>query len=135
MVTINKTDRIQIQHDGLAKGIIPVSGDKNKFIKVFGSQAICENMEAECIAQAINARLAPGVTDLILNPDAHIGYGTPIGCVLVSPSHIYPGPVGVDIKCSMSLLQTNLPKNEILSASVRKALMDEITARIPTGAG
>ena len=29
--------------------------------------------------------------------------------MLVSPTHIYPGPVGVDIKCSMSLLQLDLP--------------------------
>ena len=58
-----------------------------------------------CSCWAQNARSAPGVTDVVLNPDAHAGFGAPIGCVLVSPTHIYPGPVGVDIKCSMSLIQ------------------------------
>ena len=55
-----------------------------------------------CLQQAINSRTAPGVTDLVLNPDAHLGYGAPVGCVMASPTHIYPGPVGVDIKCSTS---------------------------------
>ena len=50
---------------------------------------------------------------MVLNPDAHAGYGAPIGCVLVSPTHIYPGPVGVDIKCSMSLLQLDLPAEAV----------------------
>ncbi len=65
--------------------------------------------------QALNirARGAPGVTDLVLNPDAHAGYGAPVGCVLTSPTHIYPGPVGVDIKCSMSFLQLDLPADQV----------------------
>ena len=35
-----------------------------------------------------------------------VSNGTPVGCVLNSPTHVYPGPVGVDIKCSMSFLPT-----------------------------
>ncbi len=30
-----------------------------------------------CLQQALNSRGAPGVTDLVLNPDAHAGYGAP----------------------------------------------------------
>src|SRR5262249_47015090 len=85
--------------------------------------------------QALNARAAPGVTDLVVNPDAHAGYGAPIGCVLVSPTHIYPGPVGVDIKCSMSLLQLDVPADDIQERRVRRALIDAIGERLPTGAG
>ena len=61
----------------------------------------------------MHSRLAPGVDHLVLNPDAHIGYGAPIGCAMSSSSHIYPGPVGVDIKCSMSLLQTNRAQSTV----------------------
>ena len=83
----------------------------------------------------MNSRLAPGVTDFVLNPDAHVGYGAPVGCVMVSPTHIYPGPVGVDIKCSMSLLQLSLPADEIIDRKVRRALINAICERTPTGAG
>lgn len=104
-------------------------------IKVFGTEAIRETFDDLCLQQAVNSRLAPGVTDLVLNPDAHCGYGAPVGCVMVSPSHIYPGPVGVDIKCSMSLLQLDLPAEAIEDRKVRRALISAICQRTPTGAG
>jgi tRNA-splicing ligase RtcB len=88
-----------------------------------------------CLQQAVNSRMAPGVTDLVLNPDGHAGYGAPVGCVMVSPTHIYPGPVGVDIKCSMSLLQLDIPEDEILDKPTRRALINAIVERTPTGAG
>src|SRR5690606_680944 len=88
-----------------------------------------------CLQQAVNSRMAPGVTDVILNPDGHAGYGAPVGCVMVSPTHIYPGPVGVDIKCSMSLLQLDIPEDAIADKRTRRALINAITERTPTGAG
>ena len=54
---------------------------------------------------------------------------------MASPSHIYPGPVGVDIKCSMSLLQLDVPAEEIDSKQVRRSLINAICDRTPTGAG
>ena len=70
-----------------------------------------------------------------MNPDAHCGYGAPIGCVLASPTHIYPGPVGFDIKCSMSLLQTDLAEDAVADKKTRRELIHAISRRIPTGAG
>ena len=75
------------------------------------------------------------MTDLVLNPDAHAGYGAPVGCVMVSPTHIYPGPVGVDIKCSMSLLALDLPADAVAERTVRRALIEAICERTPTGPG
>jgi tRNA-splicing ligase RtcB (3'-phosphate/5'-hydroxy nucleic acid ligase) len=68
------------------------------------------------------------VTDLELNPDAHAGYGAQVGCVLTSPTPTYPSPVGVDIKCSMSFLQLNLPGDQLLDKPLRRAcfLLDEM---------
>ena len=104
-------------------------------ITVIGTQAIRDSFDERCLQQAINSRLAPGVTDFVLNPDGHCGYGAPVGCVMVSPTHIYPGPVGVDIKCSMSLLQLDLPEEAILERPIRRALIKAICERTPTGAG
>jgi tRNA-splicing ligase RtcB len=52
---------------------------------------------------------------------------------MVSPTHIFPGPVGVDIKCSMSLLQLDLPAEEIKTREIRRKLIDAICSRTPTG--
>ena len=120
--------------DGEATAILPTGG-KHTPITVIGTEAIRGTFDELCIQQAINSRTAPGVSDLVLNPDAHCGYGAPVGCVMVSPTHVYPGPVGVDIKCSMSLLQTNLPADAVNDRRTRRALIEAICERTPTGAG
>ncbi len=119
---------------GDATAMLPV-GKSHKPITVIGTPRIRATFDETCLQQAINSRTAPGVTDLVLNPDAHLGYGAPVGCVMVSPTHVYPGPVGVDIKCSMSLLQMDLPAEAIADRPVRRALINAVCERIPTGAG
>lgn len=128
-----KYDHTHIQETGDATGILPVpSGEP---VKVFGTEAIRRTFDSLCIQQALNTQSSPGVAHTVLNPDAHCGYGAPVGCVLASPSHVYPGPVGVDIKCSMSYLQLDLPESEVAGKEVRRQLINAITNRTPTGAG
>lgn len=110
-------------------------GEEQTPITVIATREIREGFDETCLEQAYNSRTAPGVSHLVLNPDAHGGYGAPVGCVLASPTHIYPGPVGVDIKCSMSLLQTNIPEEEMRDKKVRRAIINAICERTPTGAG
>ena len=58
---------------GPATAILPVD-DSTPPIKVIGNAAIRETFGEVCLQQAINSRKAPGVTELVLNPDAHLGY-------------------------------------------------------------
>lgn len=131
----NAEESNSIIETGEATGILPAYGGKGKPITVIATQKIRQTFDSTCIQQARNARSAPGVQDLVLNPDAHAGYGAPVGCVLTSPTHIYPGPVGVDIKCSMSLLQLDIPQDQIKERPVRRELINALCERIPTGAG
>lgn len=118
-----------------AVGTLPVPDSNVTPITVIGTESIRAGFDQKCLEQAINSRLAPGVSDLVLNPDAHAGYGAPVGCVMSSPTHIYPGPVGVDIKCSMSLLQLTLPEDELKLREARRAVINALMQRLPTGAG
>lgn len=122
-----------LQVTGKAESILPVEGGRP--LTVIGTESIRRGFGEQCLQQAINSATAPGVTRFALNADAHAGYGAPVGCVMVSPTHIYPGPVGVDIKCSMSLLQLELDERAIEDASTRRAVMSAIGDRIPTGPG
>ncbi len=135
MTDTTQSEKPPIISTGEATGMLPLRSSSGKPITVIGTEAIRETFDSLCLQQALNSRHAPGVTDLVLNPDAHCGYGAPVGCVLVSPTHVYPGPVGVDIKCSMSLLQLDLPAGAVIDRPVRRALIGAITERIPTGAG
>lgn len=135
MITADPSKIPPIVSTGEATGFLPAPGNVGKPITVIGTQKIRQGFDATCLQQALNSRGAPGVTDLVLNPDAHAGYGAPVGCVLVSPTHVYPGPVGVDIKCSMSLLQLDLPAGAVKDKPTRRALINAIGERTPTGAG
>jgi len=135
MITADNTTKPTIHATGEATGFLPLPESKGKPITVIGTEPIRDGFDALCLQQALNSRRAPGVTELVLNPDAHAGYGAPVGCVMASPTHVYPGPVGVDIKCSMSLLSLDVSKDAIADRPVRRALINAICERTPTGAG
>lgn len=126
---------MKLQKSKENKAISYISSEHGKPITLIGNEAIRESFEEECLQQAINTRSAPGVIDVVVNPDAHAGYGAPIGCVLVSKDMIYPGPIGFDISCSMSLLQLDIPKSEVEDKRVRRELINEIQARVPLSEG
>ena len=67
---------------GEATALLPVQNGRLSPIQVIGTAPIRDRLDEVCLQQAINARSAPGVADLVLNPDAHRGYGAPVGCVL-----------------------------------------------------
>ena len=119
---------------GEATAMLPLPTNQRP-VTVIGTPAIRETFDEQCIQQTINSATAPGVSHLVLNPDAHVGYGTPVGCVMTSPTHIYPGPVGVDIKCSMSLLAIDIDEDAVRDVRTRRAIIDALCERTPTGAG
>ncbi len=133
MTASNSGYKSALQRESEAVAVLPLGGDAA--VTVIGTDAIVRDLDDHCLQQAVNSRLAPGVTDLVLNPDAHLGYGAPVGCVMASPTHIFPGPVGVDIKCSMSLLQTNIDAEAVADRPTRRELIRAICDRIPTGPG
>lgn len=91
-------------------------------------------IEDSCITQAVNlANLPFAINHIALMPDAHPGYGMPIGGVLFADKAVIPYAVGVDIGCGVSLTTTNLTVYEI--EGKLQQLLDSIAARIPVGNG
>ncbi len=60
-------------------------------------------------------------------PDAHLGYGVPIGCVLATENAVIPNAVGVDIACRMKLTVLDIPWDmfEHRNLPFRKVLTEE----------
>ncbi|MDD3877953.1 MAG: RtcB family protein [Bacteroidales bacterium] len=67
-----------------------------------------------------------------LMPDAHSGYGMPIGGVIATEGVIIPHAVGSDIGCGMCAVRTNKMAEE-MSKDILKSVMSEIRKRIPLG--
>jgi len=62
-----------------------------------------ENIDKGAIQQMENAMRLPVTVTGALMPDAHVGYGLPIGGVLATENVVIPYAVGVDIACRMRL--------------------------------
>jgi tRNA-splicing ligase RtcB len=62
-----------------------------------------ENIDDGAVAQMDSAMRLPITVAGALMPDAHIGYGLPIGGVLATDNVVIPYAVGVDIACRMRL--------------------------------
>ena len=77
---------------------------------VFGSEYI----EQGAMHQMYSAAKLPVAVAGALMPDAHSGYGLPIGGVLATQNAVIPYGVGVDIGCRMSLSIFDIDPNELI---------------------
>jgi len=67
--------------------------------KIYGE----ENIDSQAVEQMQTAMKLPIAVKGALMPDAHVGYGLPIGGVLATYNAIIPYAVGMDIGCRMCL--------------------------------
>lgn len=68
-----------------------------------------DELEAGAVQQMVNACKLPVTVSGALMPDAHQGYGLPIGGVLATQNCVIPYAVGVDIACRMKLTVLDMP--------------------------
>ena len=88
-------------------------------------------IEPDCMTQIRNISDLPCAVHVAVMPDAHTGFGMPIGTVLATSDAVVPYAVGVDIGCGMIAVKTSLPATLDRDA-VREALLG-IFARVPVG--
>ncbi len=86
-----------------------------------------ENLDPKSLDQMYNACALPVSVRGALMPDAHVGYGLPIGGVLATHKAVIPYAVGVDIACRMKLTALDLPAATLDEAPERlkKAIEQE----------
>ena len=96
----------------------------------------CENCEEGAVQQAENLAHHPAlVHHVALMPDAHQGYGMPIGGVVAAKGAVIPAAVGVDIGCGMIATETDIPAEAFAEMSFRRAFQEKLKERIPVGEG
>lgn len=106
---------------------------------VYASRELIPDLAGDhALEQVANVATLPGiVTASYAMPDLHLGYGFPIGGVAATDPAaggvVSPGGVGFDISCGVRLLAASLNRHEI--TSVLGAVMDELAAAVPRGAG
>ena len=93
-----------------------------------------DDLEADAVRQMANACALPVAVAGALMPDAHPGYGLPIGGVLATENAVIPYAVGVDIACRMKLTVYDRKANIIAGQRDRLANILESETRFGIGA-
>ncbi len=128
----------RLQRRGEACWEIAPFGKMRVPIIVFADEGLIREMDEQVYQQAANVAALPGIVKAsYAMPDAHWGYGFPIGGVgAFDPDEggiISAGGVGFDISCGVRALRTGLTLDNIKGNE--KELADLLARRIPAGVG
>ena len=89
------------------------------------------DIDADTLQQAKNLANLPCIFHHVaIMPDAHVGYGMPIGGVAAAVEVVIPNAVGVDIGCGVAACRTSLAG---LDGASLKRLLGEVRRHIPLG--
>ncbi len=113
-------------------------GQKRAEVLLYGNQVLLESMDDKVLEQIANVAALPGLIGAAMTmPDAHWGYGFPIGGVAAFDAEqggiISAGGVGFDISCGIRFLRSNLNMHDAVPQLER--LADRLFATIPAGVG
>lgn len=105
---------------------------------VYAGQDLIEAMDEKVFEQVTNVATLPGIVKAsYAMPDAHWGYGFPIGGVAAFDAEkggvISAGGVGFDISCGVRAMLTGLHRSEI--EPLKTELADALFVKIPAGVG
>lgn len=105
---------------------------------IYASESLIREMDHKVYEQTTNVATLPGIVQAsYAMPDAHWGYGFPIGGVAAfDPDQggvVSAGGVGFDISCGVRCLHTGLTADDVRGA--QKLLADTLYVRVPAGVG
>ena len=131
-------DLSTLQRSGPCRWMIAPTAGMNVPVVIYGNEALLRGMDDKVREQAANVASLPGIVAAsFAMPDAHWGYGFPIGGVAAFDAEaggvISAGGVGFDISCGVRCLLTGLRREDVLA--VQRPLADELFAHIPAGVG
>jgi tRNA-splicing ligase RtcB (3'-phosphate/5'-hydroxy nucleic acid ligase) len=117
---------------------LPRTGSMRTKAVLFGTPSAISAMEDGVFAQLRNVASLPGiVSPALAMPDAHTGYGFPIGAVAAfdpdAGGVVSAGGVGFDIACGVRTLVSNLCRQDI--EPVADILADRLFTQVPAGLG
>jgi len=105
--------------------------------RIFVSESLIDMVEPGTVDQVANVATLPGIAKYSMAmPDAHLGYGFPIGGVAAFREEtgiISPGGVGFDINCGVRMLRSNLTSKDVEPRVM--TLVDALFDAVPSGVG
>ncbi len=106
-------------------------------VRLFLTPKLLTEAEPTLYRQIVNATRFPGTKLVAITPDAHYGYGVPVGCVILTDraeGAVAMGPVGFDIGCGMMSARSDVGA-ELATPDRKLAFNEAVTERVSLGAG
>jgi tRNA-splicing ligase RtcB len=105
---------------------------------IYATEPLVRDMDEKALEQAVNVAGLPGIVGASwVMPDAHWGYGFPIGGVAAFDAEhggvVSAGGVGFDVSCGVRCLHTGLTRDDVMP--VQRTLADALFGHIPAGMG
>jgi tRNA-splicing ligase RtcB len=131
-------DMQQLKEVGPCRWKLGASGAMRVPVRIYASGSLLREMDDKALEQAVNVAALPGIVGAShVMPDAHWGYGFPIGGVAAFDADaggvVSAGGVGFDVSCGVRCLHTGLRREHILG--VQRRLAEALFAHVPAGLG
>jgi len=128
--------RQQVVEESGGHFVLPRSGAMRTEVHAFLSRGLFERTDEKLWAQAAAAASYPGAVAFYLMPDTHLGYGIPVGGVLVTDDTIVQAGSGYDISCGVVYMKIpGLHAEAVVDAARRLRWVREVERRVATGIG
>jgi tRNA-splicing ligase RtcB (3'-phosphate/5'-hydroxy nucleic acid ligase) len=126
----------RVERVGPNQYVLPRLGDMRVEATAFLSEELFDRSEADLWTQAKQAASYAGVTGAYLMPDAHVGFGVPVGSVVVTDGTVIQAASGYDISCGVLVLRVpDLSAAQVADRKARSRWVAEVEKRIATGIG
>jgi tRNA-splicing ligase RtcB len=127
-----------LRRDGECRWVIEPTGAMRVPAVLFADEALLADMDEKVRQQLCNVASLPGIVDAAYAmPDAHWGYGFPIGGVAAFDAEdggvVSAGGVGFDISCGVRTLLSRCTREDV--TGVQERLASELERAIPAGVG
>ena len=131
-------DTTLLRQDSEVRWVVEPHGEMRVPAVIYATPELIRDMDMKVYEQVTNVAMLPGIVKAsYAMPDAHWGYGFPIGGVAAfDPAEggvVSAGGVGFDVSCGVRTLLTGLRIDDV--APHKEALADALFATVPAGLG
>lgn len=124
------------QKVGAAHYVLPRCGSMKVEAHAFFSDDLYEASEESMWGQLASGASYDGVLSAQLMPDAHVGFGVPVGSVIITDGTLIQAGSGYDISCGVCCLKvSSLTPEDVREWAVRERWVHEVEKRVALGRG
>lgn len=115
--------------------VLPKVGEMKVDAHAFLSESLYQASEEGMWAQLAAGASYEGVIGAYVMPDCHLGFGVPVGSVIVTDNTVIQAGSGYDVSCGVVYMKTDLTADKVKNWYERERWIREVEKRVALGVG